>query len=143
LWTIDVIFEEFSAHVKKITIGKHLPTAIYLHIDAIDEIPLVLKHFIIQTVMPIPGIVIVAPPRLEQPLGSMAPKFEGAGEKSEGLSGALQQVAIEAGCHFFDAGGVTTTSRVDGVHLDEDQHNVMGEALARFVDALLAEGRDG
>jgi len=112
-----VIFEEFSAHVKKITIGKHLPTAIYLHIDAIDEIPLVLKHFIIQTVMPIPGIVIVAPPRLEQPLGSMAPKFEGAGEKSEGLSGALQQVAIETGCHFFDAGSVTTTSRVDGVHL--------------------------
>jgi len=143
LWTIDGIFEECSAHVKKITIGKHLPTAIYLHIDAIDEIPLVLKHFIIQTVMPIPGIVIVAPPRLEQPLGSMAPKFEGAGEKSEGLSGALQQVAIETGCHFFDAGSVTTTSRVDGVHLDEDQHNVMGEALARFVDALLAEGRDG
>jgi len=81
--------------------------------------------------------------RISLPIEPMAPKFEGAGEKSEGLSGALQQVAIEAGCHFFDAGGVTTTSRVDGVHLDEDQHKVMGEALARFVDALLAEGRDG
>jgi len=46
-------------------------------------------------------------------------------------------VAQELGCHFFDAGSVTTTSRVDGVHLDEDQHLALGEALAAEIKILL------
>jgi lysophospholipase L1-like esterase len=88
--------------------------------------------------MQVPGIVIVAPPCVEQALGSMAQKFENAGVKSEGLSGALKQVAGETHCYFFDAGTVTATSKVDGVHLDEDQHGVLGQALARFIEPLLA-----
>jgi lysophospholipase L1-like esterase len=33
----------------------------------------------------------------------------------------------------------TPSSRVDGVHLDADQHGVLGRALADCVASLLAE----
>ncbi len=35
-----------------------------------------------------------------------------------GLSAAYRLVCEEVRCHFFDAGGVITSSNVDGVHLD-------------------------
>jgi lysophospholipase L1-like esterase len=46
-------------------------------------------------------------------------------------------VSAELACHFFDAGAVTPSSRVDGVHLDADQHLKLGEAMAETVRALL------
>ena len=50
---------------------------------------------------------------------------------------ALERVAGELDCAFFDAGRVTASSRVDGVHLDADQHAVLGAAIAAAVPALL------
>jgi hypothetical protein len=41
------------------------------------------------------------------------------------------------GCHFFDAETVTTRSRVDGVHLDRDQHSRLSNALAEVVRPVL------
>jgi len=41
------------------------------------------------------------------------------------------------GCPFLDAGKVVTTSTVDGVHLDADQHLVLAHALAQKVLSLL------
>ena len=64
-------------------------------------------------------------------------RLEGAEAKCVGLAFAYQSVCDELGCHFFDAATVTTASRVDGVHLDAEQHVVLGQALAQVVDALL------
>jgi lysophospholipase L1-like esterase len=88
--------------------------------------------------MPVPEILVVAPPPIVQPKGSIAPKFEGAGPKSAGLPGALAAVAKERECAFFDAGTVTPTSRVDGVHLDADQHDRLGMAMAGVVAPILS-----
>ena len=68
--------------------------------------------------------------------GPIATKFTGAAEKSAGLSDAYRAVAAELGCHFFDAGSVTSASAVDGIHLDADQHQSLGKALAHVVAAL-------
>jgi lysophospholipase L1-like esterase len=87
--------------------------------------------------MPVPAILIVAPPPIEEPKGTIAPKFEGAARKSAGLASALATVAKERDCEFFDAGTVTTTSRVDGVHLDADQHQRLGLAIADVVGPIL------
>jgi lysophospholipase L1-like esterase len=87
--------------------------------------------------MPVPGILIVAPPPIQEPKGAIAPKFEGAAQKSVGLASALAAVARERDCEFFDAGTVTTTSRVDGVHLDADQHGRLGLAMADVVGPIL------
>jgi lysophospholipase L1-like esterase len=87
--------------------------------------------------MPVPEILVVAPPAIQTPRGPIAPKFRGAETKCAGLAAAYEQVARELGCRFFDAGQVTSASRVDGVHLDADQHLALGQALARVVGLAL------
>ena len=87
--------------------------------------------------MPSPEILVVAPPSIRAPSGAIAPKFHGAERRCVGLSEAYARVASEEGCRFFDAGAVTTSSVVDGVHLDADQHAALARALADTVEPLL------
>jgi lysophospholipase L1-like esterase len=86
--------------------------------------------------MPGPPILVIAPPPTTIPRGPIADKFTGAADKAAGLADAYRGVAAELDCHFFDAGSVTSTSVVDGIHLDADQHLSLGRALARCVAAL-------
>jgi lysophospholipase L1-like esterase len=88
--------------------------------------------------MPVPEILIVAPPAIRTPDGAVSPKFERAIEKSVGLAKTYKQVTQELACHFFDAGQVVTTSLIDSVHLDADQHIVLGRALAPIVGTLIS-----
>jgi len=88
--------------------------------------------------MPIPEILVVAPPAIQKAKGQTAPKFEGAEQKAVGLTSAIERVAAEFNCPFFDAGSVTSTSKIDGVHLDAEQHLVLGKALTKKVKALLS-----
>jgi lysophospholipase L1-like esterase len=89
--------------------------------------------------MPVPPVLVVAPPPFGSPTGLIAPKFEGAGNKCIGLAEAYRQVCDELGCHFFDAGAVITCSELDGVHLDAAQHLALGKALGQVVAPLLKE----
>jgi lysophospholipase L1-like esterase len=86
--------------------------------------------------MPVPPILVVAPPPIENPRGPIARKFTDAAAKSSGLAAAYAETAAEIGCHFFAAGNVTGASIVDGVHLDADQHLKLGLALADFIATL-------
>ncbi len=86
--------------------------------------------------MPIPPVMIVAPPPIGTPRGPIAAKFSHAAEKSAGLAEAYRQVAAELGCHYFSAGAVTQASPLDGIHLDADQHHRLGKALAAFIADL-------
>jgi lysophospholipase L1-like esterase len=91
--------------------------------------------------MPVPPVLIVAPPPFGEPQGPIAAKFAGAAAKSVGLAAELRAVADRLDCAYFDAGSVTPASRVDGVHLDADQHRTLGVALASFL--LNHEGHEG
>ena len=95
-------------------------------VDAVRKAP-------IEPEMPVPSILVVAPPPLEQPKGEMAAKFDGAAEKSKGLAAAYEQVARNHDCQFLDAGQVTGSSKIDGVHLDEGQHRTLGLAVADLI----------
>ena len=88
--------------------------------------------------MSIPPILVLAPPPIQKARGVIAPKFEGAELKAVALTSMIEQIADEKDCAFFEAGSVTTTSKIDGVHLDEDQHLALGNAMARKVASLLA-----
>ena len=88
--------------------------------------------------MPTPPILVVAPPPIERPKGPIAPKFEGGESKCVGLAAEYRRVCAEANCQFFDAGTVITSSKVDGVHLDVEQHLVLGKELARIAQVVLA-----
>jgi lysophospholipase L1-like esterase len=86
--------------------------------------------------MPVPPVLIVAPPTLTDARGVIARKFTGAAEKFTGLADAYRTISAELACPFFDAAAFVQASAVDGIHLDADQHVVLGEALAAFVAAL-------
>lgn len=87
--------------------------------------------------MPAPPILVVCPPVINAPKGAIADKFVGAEVKSVGLALEMRKVVTAAGCRFFDAGTVTKTSVVDGVHLDAEQHFTLGRALIDVVDKIL------
>jgi len=89
--------------------------------------------------MPVPSILVVAPPAIQSPKGTMAAKFEGAERKCIGLADAYRSVCESQSCHFFDAGSAVSSSAVDGVHLDEEQHQTLGSKLVRIVLPLLTE----
>jgi lysophospholipase L1-like esterase len=109
--------------------ASHSAQGIAALVNAVRQAP-------IEPGMPVPPILVIAPPRILIPRGPLAAKFTGAAEKSAGLSDAFRAAAAELACHFFDAGGITSASAVDGIHLDADQHQSLGKALARFVAAL-------
>ncbi len=83
--------------------------------------------------MPMPAILVVAPPPILPPKGDIAAKFKGAEQKCLGLAAAYQALCQEMHCAFFNAATVTTSSLVDGVHFDLDQHARFGAALSRFI----------
>jgi lysophospholipase L1-like esterase len=87
--------------------------------------------------MPVPEILVIAPPLVGAPKSTSFVKFCGAEVKMAGLPEAFEQITKELGCHFYDAGKVISCSAIDGVHLDADQHAVLGRAMAEFVGMLL------
>lgn len=89
--------------------------------------------------MPVPPVLIVSPPRICEPKGVLAPKFAGAEKRAEGLAEAYAQLASNLECHFFDAETATSSSAVDGVHLDADQHQKLGLAFVDVVRAILPD----
>lgn len=93
----------------------------------------IIRQSPIEPEMPIPEIMIVAPPKVVEPKGVIADKFEGAEKRCQGLSIELEKVAQDHSTMFFDTAGVTEASTVDGIHLDEDQHYLLGEAVAHTV----------
>jgi lysophospholipase L1-like esterase len=107
----------------------HAAQGIATLVNAIRQAP-------IEPGMPVPPILVIAPPPFMIPRGPIAPKFTGAADKAAGLADAYRGISSELGCHFFDAGSVTAASAVDGIHLDADQHARLGNALAGFVAEL-------
>jgi lysophospholipase L1-like esterase len=87
--------------------------------------------------MPVPPVLVVAPPPIGVPRGAIAPKFSGAPAKSAGLAEAYREVAAALGCPYFDAANVVSSSAVDGVHLDAEAHLALGDALAEVVLRLI------
>jgi lysophospholipase L1-like esterase len=108
----------------------HAAQGVAALVDAVRKAP-------IEPGMPVPPVMIVAPPPIVEPKGVIAPKFLGAESKCAGLAEAYRALARDLECAFFDAGSVTPASRVDGIHLDADQHRLLGEALAGIVAVLL------
>jgi lysophospholipase L1-like esterase len=89
--------------------------------------------------MLVPPVLVVCPPPIGPPKGFIAAKFLGADERCRGLADAYREVTSAMSCHFFDAGSVTASSRVDGIHMDADQHVTLGKALVSVVSPILSQ----
>jgi lysophospholipase L1-like esterase len=110
--------------------ASHAALGIAALVGAIQKAP-------IEPGMPVPNVLVVAPPAIQNPRGPVAGKFLGGDAKCLGLADAYREVAAGLGCPFFDASTVTSSSRVDGIHLDLDQHIALGKAIALVVRKLL------
>ena len=62
-------------------------------------------------------------------------EFEGAKtiEKSKSFADAYRAVAEKNGFLFFDAAKYAEPGRIDGLHLDEENHRKLGEAFAAWL----------
>ncbi|MEW8029388.1 MAG: SGNH/GDSL hydrolase family protein [Candidatus Thiodiazotropha sp.] len=105
----------------------------WLSSQGVSKLIEIVRQSPIEPGMPIPEILIVAPPSITQPKGTIADKFRDAERRFSGLPDELAKVANESSTYFFDANKVTDSSEVDGIHLDEPQHMVLGKALADFI----------
>jgi hypothetical protein len=68
--------------------------------------------------MPHPEVLVVVRPPVREPKGPLAAKLAGAPAKCVGQAEEYRRMASEVGCPVFDAGSVTGSSVVDGIHLD-------------------------
>jgi lysophospholipase L1-like esterase len=96
----------------------------------------IIRQSPIEPGMQVPEIMVVSPPEIVKPRGVVASKFRGAERRCIGLSEDLKIIAEEKSTYYFDAAIVTEASLVDGIHLDENQHQALGQALAREVLSL-------
>jgi lysophospholipase L1-like esterase len=84
-----------------------------------------------------PKVLLIIPP----PVGELSKTlfvemFAGAEAKSQRLASFYRQTAAETGCPFLDAGGVVTSSPIDGIHLEVGEHLKLGKAVARQVEQI-------
>lgn len=59
-------------------------------------------------------------------------------EISRQLASKYEEVSKSLGIEFMDAGKVTESSEIDGLHLSEDGHKALGEAFAKRCLEILA-----
>lgn len=62
----------------------------------------------------------------------------GCAEKSEGLAAAYAEIADLMGCAYLDANTVVTEqNHIDFMHLTEEGHRELADALARLIPTLI------
>ena len=82
-----------------------------------------------------PRLLIVSPPPVLE-AGWLAPMFAGAAAKSKELAKLYAEAAERRAASFLDAGTVISSSAIDGVHFEADQHQKLGHAMAEAVRSL-------
>ncbi len=87
-----------------------------------------------------PKILILAPPHIGSGIGEscFAEFMEGQAtvDKSKRLAHWYRLVADQFGCAFFDAAEVAEASDVDDLHMVEEGHRNLAEALSRLIPDL-------
>lgn len=84
-----------------------------------------------------PALLLMAPPPVAK-LTEYAEMFEGAQAKSRKFGEYYRRIAEEEGCDFFDTSGVIVSSDIDGIHLEEGEHQKLGKAMAKVVRKILS-----
>ena len=82
-----------------------------------------------------PDILLLAPPPLGK-LGEWAETFSGGVKKSAELAKYYKKTSEQYGCSFFDTSSVIQSSRLDGLHIDPEDHAKLAASLAKRVKEI-------
>lgn len=93
----------------------------------------IIRQAPIEPCMKTPEIMVIAPPKIVLPKGYIANKFYGAEKRGIGLDEELATIAKEYSTYYFNANDVTEASTIDGIHLDKNQHDILGKAISHEV----------
>jgi lysophospholipase L1-like esterase len=83
-----------------------------------------------------PHVLLICPPSFGK-LTLFADLFTGATEKSRQMAHFFSTIAAEYHCDFLNAGQYINSSDIDGIHLDPDQQQKLGQVVADKVRAIL------
>lgn len=84
-----------------------------------------------------PKVLLMCPPPLGPVQnGVFADMFEGNVPKSEKFPKYFEGVAKTYGTAYFDAGTVVKSSEEDGLHMQADQHAILGKEVAKKVKEI-------
>ena len=87
--------------------------------------------------MSTPEILVIAPPLIKKPRGTVANKFLGAEQRGADHNIELAKVSSMNHVHFLDSNTVIEANKEDGIHLDEDQHRILAKAVAKKVASFI------
>ena len=82
----------------------------WLSAQGMAKLVQIIRQAPIEPGMSVPEILIVAPPQIVEPKGSIANKFQGAEGRCIGLAIELEKIASYLSVYYFDAGSVTAAS---------------------------------
>jgi lysophospholipase L1-like esterase len=87
-----------------------------------------------------PQVVLIAPPRVDEEYSYELFKdiFKDSKERSLVFPDLYHGIAETHGWHFLDSSIIISPSHVDGVHLDEENNKILGQAIARFLPSVLS-----
>ena len=83
-----------------------------------------------------PKVLLLAPPPVGE-LGDSAEMFEGAAEKSRGLSKHYGRVADKYGCGLLDLAKIISVSPIDGIHFEAKEHETIGREIGTKAKEML------
>lgn len=109
----------------------------WLSAQGMQKLIQIIRQAPIEPEMPVPEILVIAPPVINKPKGAIANKFKDAEKRCIGLAKELENIAEVNNIHYFDSNTVISSSKVDGIHLDEDQHLELGKAVANVASKIL------
>jgi lysophospholipase L1-like esterase len=101
-------------------------------------VDIVQRHPVQVSGAPQPQVLLIAPPPLQEALPDFFQDMLAGGyAKSLRFSECFQTVARQLDCAFLDAADVIQSSKVDGIHFDQPQHEQLGTAVAAVVQQML------
>lgn len=88
-----------------------------------------------------PNILVVTPKSIEQEYENTevaSTMGKGCAKKSEELAQEYQKIAKLMGVHYFDANTVVKEyNKIDYMHLNEEGHAALADALAKLIPSIL------
>ena len=83
-----------------------------------------------------PKILLLTPPIIN-PIKSSYQEYRNSLNKSRKLPGYYEKIAHEQGIEFLDTSKIVTVSKRDGIHIDIEEHQKLGNAVIKKVREIM------